>query len=157
MAYLPKVWLASGAVAVVLLLALSSAVLIRPVHAQTGLDLDVALTAATVSKSGVVTIAGTVTCSHAASTVVYASLTQAAGRKSAINGSAGGIPIACAGPDVRHFSVQLVGYNGRFGPGDAYLTLSVQGCTPFSPYPGPGGGGCDSDQLTTLVRLSRSS
>ena len=136
-----------------LLLAFGAVPFVAPVVAQTGLDLDIGFTEATVAKGGVVTITGVVTCSGAASTTVFAALSQPAGRKTVITGF-GFQPLACAGPDVRSFTLQIVGGNGRFNPGLANLTLEVFGCS--SPYPGPSPApGCDRDVVTTTIQLER--
>ena len=126
-----------------LLLIMSALAFGAPVVAQTGLDLDISLTTATVTKGGVVTISGAVTCSGAATTTVTAALTQPAGRKAAITGFASQ-PLSCAGPDVRSFALRLVGSNGRFNPGTANLSLTVFGCSGTGPYPGPLPS-CDND------------
>ena len=136
----------------VVLLAVA-AVLATPLLAQTSLDIDLTVDTTTVRPAlGEVTIAGTVTCSQAVNTFVSVALTQPVGRINSVNGFAA-VPVACAGPDVRRFEVRVVGVDGRFDVGIAYLNAFVQGCVVPEPYPGPLPQ-CDSDQVVTTVRLT---
>ena len=111
------------------------------------LILEINITGATLDRSGVVTVTGTVTCTEPAQLnflTVY--VTQPVGRTGSVNGnaSAGGAVGQCEPTAPFNFSMAVTPYNGRFVPGQTFFNAFVDGCAPDS---------CDSDDIIVSRRL----
>jgi hypothetical protein len=126
---------------------------IEAAHAQKGggegegVVVNVTQESATVdSQTGEVTISGTVTCSGAAEAQVYVNVTQPIGRKDAVQGS--NYALVPCDQDGEPYTISLFGYDGRFGPGRAVLTLDAWACTADYSV-------CDDARIQQSVRLTR--
>lgn len=120
---------------------------IETAHAQEGIAVGVTQDSAIVdAQTGQVTVSGTVTCSGAAEAQVYVNLTQPIGREGAVQGSSYAL-VPCD-QDGEPYSLSLFGYDGRFGPGRAVVTVEAYACTPdyYS---------CDDARIQQSVRLTR--
>ena len=93
---------------------------------------------ATVTKDGVATIGGTITCSRAAGASLWVTLDQVFAGRQRANGS-GSVGQSC-GPAAQPWSVTVTSFPILFGAGRATLTLEVppvcddQGCQPGALY-----------------------
>jgi hypothetical protein len=97
------------------------------------------------SKSGVVTISGTVLCSEDSDVFFSGDVTQRAGRVT-IKGSFPGFVSCAGGEEPTPWSATLEGENGRFVAGRASVTVLADGC-------GAETGTCDIDQESRTVQL----
>jgi hypothetical protein len=96
------------------------------------------------TKTGEVTISGTVACSSAAEfTDINVVVRQALGRFT-IHGS--GFAGTDCGPTPTDWTVSLTGDNGKFAPGRATVNVDAFACDPIS---------CDDEQLMLSVRLRK--
>ena len=91
------------------------------------LDLSVSIQdEGTVSKTGVVTVSGSVGCSRAVQVNLAGTLTQVVANRATISG-AFSAQVACS-PTSTRWSATVVGSSGRFGPGTANLTVDANAC-----------------------------
>ena len=103
----------------------------------------------TVTRLGLATITGTINCDGADSTVfldLNVGLTQPVGRLHAIQGN-GYLPgLTCTPGSLTAFSIPIIPYNGKFGPGFATAFGDSFGCDDLT---------CGESQATTAVTLKR--
>jgi hypothetical protein len=114
-------------------------------HAQEGIAVDVTQESATVNpQTGEVTVSGTVTCTGATEAQVSVNVTQPIGREGAVQG--GGYTSVPCNQNGEPYTISLFGYDGRFGPGRAVITVDAFAC---------GFQFCDDARLQRSVRLTR--
>jgi hypothetical protein len=107
----------------------------------------------TITKLGIATISGTVSCDDTATAPVTvnvgAQLVQPVGRLHSVNGnSTGDTIVTCVpGGGSTAWSVAIVPYNGKFGRGGAMASVWADACDAF--------GSCASVALTGTVKLGR--
>jgi predicted amidohydrolase len=139
---LPRTWIVFSA-------ALSAGALsLLPIgiaNAQEAVTVDVTQESATVEpQTGEVTVSGIVTCSGATEAQVYANVTQPVGREGAVNG--GNYALVPCDQDGEPYTISFFGYDGRFGPGRAVVTVDAFAC---------GFEICDDARVQQSVRLTR--
>ena len=103
---------------------LSGSLLIPAARAQEAFTVTVSLASATLNKSGLVTVTGTLTCSEPVGDAwVEASVAQPVGRLQMVYGY--GVDSGVGACDVTPlpFEAVVVPDNGKFAPGTAYVTI----------------------------------
>src|ERR671931_1924528 len=109
---------------------LSGSPLIPAGRVQEAYTVPVSLTSATLDKSGVVTVTGTLTCSKPAGEAWgEADVRQPVGRLQTIHGS--GYDYELNTCDVTPLPIEfvVVPQDGKFAPGTAYVTIYAGACT----------------------------
>ncbi len=101
---------------------------------------------ATVSRTGVVTLTGKVTCNSPMSLYVYGQLRQSFGRKTLITGSFSSLYMSCSGEPMP-WSTLVTASNGIFVQGRADFVLTVSGCGGYY--------GCQTLQTLQTIQLER--
>lgn len=118
---------------------------IQAAHAQEGVSVSVTQESATVDpQTGQVTVSGTVTCTGATEAQVSVNVTQPIGREGAIQG--GNYASVPCNPAGEPYTISLFGYDGRFGPGRAVVSVDAFAC---------GFELCDDARVQQSVRLTR--
>ena len=106
--------------------------------ADLGLDAVQVSAGTVISKTGEVTLTGSVNCSQDVDVSVYVELTQVVGRFHTIYGSGGTLaPVTCLAADgTAAFSLSFFPYEGKFAAGTARVAATAQagscddvGCT----------------------------
>ena len=137
----PRTWMLVSTV-------MSTAVLLLPTRtaeAQEAFVVGVTQETATVdSQTGMVTVGGTVTCSEPTEAEVFVLVTQPVGRTSAVEGARSAYFFCDA--DGEPYTLQVFGYNGRFAPGRAVITVDAIAC---------GSVACDGASVQQSVKLQR--
>lgn len=111
------------------------------VHVLPPLEATLVVTSGSVNSQGVVTLAGTATCSREANGDVSGTLTQTVARRGVVTGSFAS-STGCS-PAGTTWQVTFTADTGRFAPGSATYDLAASFCDV----------GCDHVQRTGTVRL----
>jgi hypothetical protein len=109
---------------------LSGSLLIPAARAQEAFTVTVSMASATLEKSGVVTVTGTLTCSKpAVEAWVEADVRQPVGRVQTIHGYGYDDELNTCDVTPQPVEAVLVPQDGKFAPGPAYVTIYASACT----------------------------
>jgi hypothetical protein len=136
-------------IAIIACLCLSGSSLIPAARAQEAFTVNVSLASATLDKSGVITLTGTLTCSEPADNAwVEAYVSQPVGRLKMVYGYGSDYELGACDVTPLPLEVMVMPDTGKFAPGTVYVTVYAGACTDPSDW-----NTCSFDELRKPLKL----